>query len=238
MIEIILAILAGILTVGAPCILPLLPILLGSSIGASKTRPLFIALGFTLTFALVGLTLSWLTINLNLNPEILRHAAVILLALFGLFMVWPTPFEKITTYLSSFSTKANAFSRKAGTGNLGGFVLGITLGIIWTPCAGPILGSILTLIATQTNLVAAGILLTAYAIGASLPMLLIAYGGQLAAEKVRAIAPYAKAIQQTFGVIIIAIAVLIWLGLDTVLQTKILEIYNFSGLENSLLKVE
>ncbi|MEZ4180072.1 MAG: cytochrome c biogenesis CcdA family protein [Candidatus Doudnabacteria bacterium] len=238
MLQIIFAVLAGILTIGAPCILPLLPILLGSSIGGTKTRPVFIAGGFALTFAVVGLTLSWLTINLNLNPETLRYVAIVLLGLFGLFMLWPTPFEKLTTYLSQFSTKANNFSKQAGNGNFGGFVLGVTLGIIWTPCAGPVLGSILTLIATQTDLAAAGILLIAYAIGASIPMLLIAYGGQYASTKVRSFTPYTTKIQQVFGVIIIAIAVLMIFNLDTVIQAKILGIYDFGSLETKILNVK
>ncbi len=235
MLEILFALIAGILTIGAPCILPLLPILLGSSIGGSKTRPLFIAGGFSLTFALVALTISFLTTKLGLDPNVLRIVAVILLGLFGLFMLWPTPFEKLTSYLSKFSGKATGLAQSAGTGNFGGFVLGMILGIIWTPCAGPVLGSILTLIATQGDLAVSGILLIAYAIGASIPMLIIAYGGQVAASKVRAITPYATKIQQIFGVVIIILAVLIFFGYDTVIQAKLLEFYDFGSLESKIL---
>lgn len=235
MLEIIFAIIAGVLTIGAPCILPLLPILLGSSIGGSKTRPLFIAGGFALTFAVLGLTLSYITTALEIDPNNLRHIAVVLLGIFGLLMIWPTPFEKLTAYLSGFSTKATGWSRAAGNGNFGGLVLGVILGIIWTPCAGPVLGSILTLIATRTDLAAASVLLGAYAIGAALPMLVIAYGGQLAATKVRAIAPYTVRIQQFFGVAIILMAVAIYFGYDTVLQAKILEIYDFGSLETKFI---
>lgn len=236
MLEIIFAVLAGILTVGAPCILPLLPILLGSSIGGTKTRPLFIAGGFALTFAVLGLTLSYITTSLDLDPTILKHIAVVLLGIFGILLLWPTPFEKLTAYLSSFSTKATGWSQTAGNGNFGGFVLGVILGVIWTPCAGPVLGSILTLIATQSDLAAASVLLIAYAIGAALPMLIIAYGGQLVTTKVRALTPYTATIQKIFGVIIILMAVAIYFGYDTVLQTKILEIYDFSSVETKLIK--
>jgi cytochrome c-type biogenesis protein len=236
MLEILFAILAGILTVGAPCILPLLPILLGSSIGGPKTRPLFIAGGFALTFAVLGLTLSYLTTTFAIDPNVLRYVAVVLLGIFGLLMIWPTPFEKLTTYLSGFSTKATIWSRAAGNGNFGGFVLGVTLGIIWTPCAGPVLGSILTLIATQADLASSSILLIAYAIGAAIPMLLIAYGGQVAAAKVRAIAPYTVRIQQIFGVIIILMAMAIFFGYDTVLQARILDFYDYSSVESKILR--
>ena len=236
MIEILFAVLAGILTIGAPCILPLLPILLGSSVGStSKTRPLFIALGFVTMFTIVGLTLSYLISTLDISPDLLRTIATFALALFGLFMLWPTPFEKVTAYLSGFSTKANSLSTKAGTGNLGGFILGIMLGLIWTPCAGPVLGSILTLIATQGSIAQSGILLVAYAIGAGIPMLLIAYGGQLITTKIRAIAPYTTRIQQVFGVIIILLAVAIYFQYDLVLQAAILEKFNFGSLESKII---
>lgn len=236
MIEILFAILAGILTIGAPCILPLLPILLGSSVGStSKTRPLFIALGFVVMFTIVGLSLSYLITTLNISPNLLRTIATFALALFGIFMLWPTPFEKVTSYLSGFTTKANSMSTKAGTGNLGGFVLGLMLGLIWTPCAGPVLGSILTVIATQGNIAQSGILLTAYAIGAGIPMLAIAYGGQLITTKVRLIVPYTTKIQQVFGVIIILLAVAIYFQVDTQFQAFILEKYNFGSLESKII---
>ena len=235
MIQILFALLAGVLTIGAPCILPLLPILLGSSIGnESKTRPVFIALGFVVMFTIVALLLSFITSSLNISPNLLRHIATVVLALFGVLMLWPTPFEKLTAYLSKFTTQASSLSSKAGNGNLGGFILGLTLGLIWTPCAGPVLGSILTLIATNTDKIQAGILLFAYAVGAGIPMLLIAYGGQLITTKVRAITPYTQRIQQIFGIVILLLAVAIFFQYDTIIQAKILQNYNFGSLESKL----
>lgn len=236
MLEILIAVAAGILTIGAPCILPLLPILLGSSVGNfSKFRPMFIALGFVVMFSIVGLVISSITSALHLSENLLRNIATVMLGLFGLFMIWPRPFEQLTTYLSSFTTKASSMSQEAGTGNLGGFVLGLLLGLLWTPCAGPVLGSILTLIATQQDKIQAGILLVAYAIGAGIPMLLIAYGGQYITTKIRAITPYTKIIQQLFGVIIILLALAIYFNYDTLIQAKILERYNFSSLESKII---
>ena len=226
MIQIFLAIAAGILTVGAPCILPILPILLGASVGhRSKTRPLMIVLGFILTFSLVGLLLSYLVTRLGLPVEALRTSAIILLALFGIFMVWPTPFEKLMTHMSGLINRAGQAGTRHGSGNLGGFILGCTLGVVWTPCAGPVLGSILTLTITQTNLVRAAVLLVAYALGAGIPMLIIAFGSQYVTTKVRALARYSRAVQQVFGVIIITLAVAMYFKYDLVLQAKLLQYY-------------
>jgi len=226
MLQLLFAILAGILTVGAPCILPLLPILLGASVGQqSKTRPLFIALGFIVMFSVAGLTLSFIVTSLMIAPDTLRNIAVFALGVFGLLMLWPKPFEILTGYLSKYITRAQGLSQKAGNGNFGGFVLGLILGLIWTPCAGPVLGSILTLIATQANTANAAILLIAYAIGAGLPMVLIAYGGQYITTKVRWIARYAARVQQIFGLVILLLAIAMFYQYDLVLQAKLIEIF-------------
>ncbi|WP_457831760.1 cytochrome c biogenesis CcdA family protein, partial [Staphylococcus aureus] len=81
--------------------------------------------------------------------------------------------------------RADAVGRRAGSGNWGGFVLGMTLGVVWTPCAGPVLGSILTLVATSSELAKSALLLFVYALGAGVPMLAIAYGGQYVTTRVR-----------------------------------------------------
>ena len=224
MLQILLALLAGILTIAAPCILLPLPILFGASVGQqSKTRPLFITLGFVVTFAVLGLSLNFLIQHLGLSPNALRNGAAAVLAIFGLFMIWPTPFEKLTARMSGLVTKAGQTGQSAGSGNFGGFVIGIIIGVVWAPCAGPILGSILTLIAQQKSLVQASILLIAYAVGAGIPMLAIAYGGQALTTKVRGIAKYSARLQQVFGVIIILLALAIYFQYDTLIQAKLLE---------------
>lgn len=226
MVQILIAILAGILTAGAPCILPLLPILLATSVGrSSKTRPLFIVLGFIVTFSLVGLFLSYLVTHTGLHTDTLRNVSVVILGIFALFMIWPLPFEKLTIHLSTYINKANQIGSHAGSGNKGGFVLGIMMALIWTPCAGPVLGSVLTLIAASENIGKAAVLLVAYAIGAGIPMLLIAYGSQYITTKVRAIAPYSARIQQVFGVIVLLLALAIFFGYDLILQAKLVEHY-------------
>jgi cytochrome c-type biogenesis protein len=89
------------------------------------------------------------------------------------------------------------------------------LGLIWTPCAGPVLGSILTLIATSKDLATSSVLLVIYAVGAAIPMLAIAYGGQAVTTRVRNIARVAPQLRQAFGVIVIAVAAATFLHYDT-----------------------
>ncbi len=226
MLQIFIAVLAGVLTAGAPCILPLLPILLGTSVGQkSKTRPLFIVFGFVLTFSLAGLFLSYLVTHTGLQTDTLRNVTITMLAVFAVLMIWPLPFEKLTLYLGRYINRANALTTKVDDGNTSGFMLGVLLGLIWTPCAGPVLGSILTLVATSERLANAAILLLAYAIGAGIPMLLVAYGSQYITTKVHAIAPYSQRLQKIFGLIILLLAIAMFFKYDLILQAKLIEYY-------------
>ena len=223
MIQLFFAFLAGILTIAAPCILPLLPILLGTSVGqSSKTRPLFIVLGFILVFSLAALFLSYLTQVIGLSSNVLRDIAIVVLAVFGFLMIWPKPFELLAAKLSGITTNVSQTLNFMKKSNVQGFLLGMTLGLIWTPCAGPVLGSILTLIATQKNLGTAALLIVAYAIGAGVPMLIIAYGGQFITSKVRFVSRYTNRIQQIFGVMIILLAVAIYLNYDVLIYSYLL----------------
>jgi cytochrome c-type biogenesis protein len=221
MLNLVLALLAGVITIAAPCTLPMLPILLGASVGqTSKARPVMIAAGFVLSFSVVALALSAITRVFDFDPNVLRSAAAILLAGFGLLMLWPAPFERLASRFGGF-----AGGVATNQGVLGGFVLGTTLGLVWTPCAGPVLGSILTVIATSQDTAWASTLLVAYAIGAAIPMLAIAYGGQAVTTRVRRFARIAPRLQQGFGVVVIGFAALSWFQYDTLIVAWLTHFY-------------
>jgi len=214
--DLLLALLAGVVTIAAPCTLPVLPILLGASIGQrGQIRPALIALGFVVSFAFVALALNAIATALRFDPDVLRTVGLILLAAFGALMIFPAAFERLAPRLADAGSAAShpAFAKRP---NLGGFVLGSTLGLVWTPCAGPVLGAILTAVATSPDRARSGILLLAYTIGAALPMLAIAYGGQTISTRLRRITPYAACLQQGFGVIVIAFAASALLQYDAV----------------------
>jgi cytochrome c-type biogenesis protein len=215
MFNLVLALLAGVVTVAAPCTLPMLPILLGASVGqTSKARPAMIALGFVMSFSLVALALSAITRVFDFDPNVLRTGAAVLLLGFGLLMIWPAPFEWLSVRLGGLSNGSVAQSRQ---GMIGGFVLGTTLGLVWTPCAGPVLGSILTVVATSKDTAWASLLLVVYAIGAAIPMLLIAYGGQAVTTRIRSMARITPRLQQGFGIVVIAFAIASYFQYDTLI---------------------
>ncbi|MGH8766452.1 MAG: cytochrome c biogenesis CcdA family protein [Burkholderiales bacterium] len=216
MLQILFAFAAGVLTIASPCVLPMAPILLGSSIAQpSRSRPLFIVLGFVAAFSAAALVLGAFSDALPISPALLRNVAAIALAVFGVLMLWTRPMRAFGERLGGVMTRVDGLTRRAGSGNAGGLVLGLALGALWTPCAGPVLASILTLIATAMDLPRAALLLGCYALGAGMPMLAIAYGGRYATTHVRRFAPYAAGIQRAFGVLVIAVALATAFQLDT-----------------------
>jgi cytochrome c-type biogenesis protein len=226
MLDLVLALAAGIVTVAAPCTLPMLPILLGASVGQTGSmRPASIALGFVLSFSTVALFLSAITRILDFDPDVLRSAASVLLLGFGLLMVWPAPFEWLWSRTGGSFGGMSAGNTGSHQGNIGGFVLGTTLGLVWTPCAGPVLGSILTIVATSRDTNWASALLVVYAIGAAIPMLAIAYGGQAVTTRVRGIARIAPKLQQGFGIVVIAFAIASYLQYDTLIVAWLTAFY-------------
>jgi cytochrome c biogenesis protein CcdA len=226
MIEIALALAAGVLTAAAPCILPLLPILLGTSIGRQdRWRPVFIVAGFITTFSGFAILFGAFPTVLGLSHDSLRKSSIVLLGVLGVLMLWPQPYEWLMARLSGLFAHGDGAIRAAGSDHFGGLVLGLALGAVWTPCAGPVLGSILTLIATSENLARAGTLLVAYAVGAAMPILLIAYGGQYATTQVRKLAPYTPALQRGFGVAVLLVAIALYTQYDTTITLWLSDFY-------------
>ena len=234
LIDLPLAVLAGVLTIASPCVLPILPIVLGSALqrtsasaGAriGRTRPLFIVAGFVLTFAALGMLLASASQHVVAAHETVRLAGIGMLMLTGLLMLWRAPFDWLMARSGGLLDRAGAASASKGSAHAGGFLLGMSLGAVWTPCAGPVLASILVLVARAQDLGWSATLLVLYAIGAGIPMLAVAYGGQFMASRVRALAPYTHRLQQIFGVLILLTGIAIYTQVDVVLYAALADIF-------------
>ncbi|MBB2917457.1 cytochrome c biogenesis protein CcdA [Cupriavidus alkaliphilus] len=220
MIDAYLAFAAGVLTIASPCVLPVLPMLLGASLGeTSRLRPLAIALGFVSAFSALGIVFGALTSAFSDAPGVIRNVAIAILFAAGLARLWPAGFARLTAPLAApfaaLTDRAAGAGSRAGNGLAGGFVLGMTLGAVWTPCAGPVLASILALVAKAQDLHRAAGLLALFAAGAAVPMLGIAYGGQFATTHVRRLARHTPRLQQAFGVLVVATAIAMYFQYDT-----------------------
>lgn len=226
-IEASLALLAGIFTITSPCILPILPILLGTAVAqSSRTRPLFIVAGFVLTFATLGMLLGVVSSAVDLAQGTFRNLSIGMLALSGLMQVWPAPYRWLMTHLESPLQRLSVGGDKADPGNAGGFVLGVSLGAVWTPCAGPVLASILSLVANAQTLGWAATLLLLYALGAGISMLAIAYGGQFMRSRIRQLGRHTMRLQQFFGFLVVLTAGAIYFQYDVLAYAWLANVSN------------
>ncbi len=226
MAAVVLALFAGVLTIAAPCTLPVLPAMLGASLGRSdKARPAFITLGFVGSFAAAAVFFSVTTQIAGIDQTVLRAVAAVLLAVFGAVMLWPHPFEWIWTRVGTRLIPGDRIVMGFAQGKLGALALGAALGLVWTPCAGPVLASILTLIATANSLASGAALLTVYAVGAAIPLLAIGWGGQAVTTRVKVLARYSRRLQQVFGVAIIAFAVATYFDYDALIAAWLSRFY-------------
>lgn len=227
-----LALLGGVLTIASPCVLPILPIVLGGTLqdrteGQRNTRPLFIVAGFVISFAALGMLLASASQHVVLAHETLRYTGLVILAVLGVAMLWKAPYAWLMNHLSALVSRAMPAGGAERAGNLGGLLLGMSLGAVWTPCAGPVLASILVLVAQAQDLGRSVGLLLLYAIGAGIPMLVIAYGGQFVRTRIRAVARHADRLQQLFGALILATAAAIHFQYDVLLYAHLANFISF-----------
>jgi len=222
LILLVFAFLSGIVTILSPCILPILPIVLSGSVGGKK-RPYGVIAGFIISFSIFTLTLSAIIQLLNIPANTLRYAAVILIVIFGIIMVVPRftmIFEKLTARINR-----NQKTSKPSNGFKGGLVVGLSLGLIWTPCVGPIMASVISLAITQSVDSGSVLIILAYSLGTSIPMLAIMTGGRKLINRYPSLTKNTANIQRGFGIIMILVGLSIGFGLDRRFQSAVLDLF-------------
>jgi cytochrome c biogenesis protein CcdA len=210
MFDYALAIAAGMATILSPCILPVLPIVLATSAGRGRRDPLLIIAGFVATFAAGGVLIGWLSASSGELQGFIRSASITVLLIAGLACFWPAPFDWLVARVRQWRASRGSHVVQANTPRGGGGLLlvGASLGLAWTPCAGPVLASVLSLAASAQAPAHATALLALYAIGAGLPMLAIAYGGSWVTTRLSFLQRRAVVIRQLFGALAVAVALL------------------------------
>jgi cytochrome c biogenesis protein CcdA/thiol-disulfide isomerase/thioredoxin len=202
---------AGVITAVSPCVLPVLPIVLVGGAAGEGRRPLAIAAGVVASFTLFTLTASALLSALHLPQDLLRNLAIALLFVVAATLLVPRFGVLIEAPLARLGRRPS--------GNVGGgFLLGVSLGLVFVPCAGPVLATV-TVLAAQHRFGVELVLLTlSYAAGAALVLLLVALGGQRIARPLRTTRRWWR---PALGVVMAAAALAIVFNLDQTLQTHL-----------------
>ncbi len=223
---ILFSFIAGIVTVLSPCILPILPIILSSTVGdknIGKSRPLGVVVGFILSFTFFTLFLSTIVKLIGISADGLRYFSIFVISVFGLTLVVPKFQLLIEQLFSKLSSFAPNTQNKSGFG--GGLIIGLSVGVLWTPCVGPILASVLSLAITGTVTLDAFLITLAYSLGTAIPMFLIMLGGNNVLRRVPWLLSNLGKIQKAFGILMIVTAIGIFFNLDRKFQTFILSTF-------------
>ena len=204
---------AGFVTAISPCVLPVLPILFAGGATGGRRRPYAIIAGLMLSFSTFTLGGAWLLDQLGLPRDFLRDVAIALLFLVAATLV----FSQLGDLLQRPLLR---LTRHPGGDLGGGLLLGMSLGLVFVPCAGPVLAAITVLAATQHVSGRAIVLTAAYSVGAAVPMLLVALGGRSGAG-MKALRPHTQTLRRVLGVAVAATALAIALNVDRHFQTAI-----------------
>lgn len=194
-----LAVGAGVASVLSPCVLPVVPVIVAGAERNDRVRPLLIVLGLTVTFMAMGALSSLFGAFLVGRTRTLEIVGALVILLMGLIMLFDLNVFKRLYRLSNIQVK--------GTGRLGGFVLGMALGVVWVPCIGPLLSSILAMVGTSGQLARGIVLLGFYSAGLAIPMLLLAYSSHLLQSRIRGLARHENVLRYVSGGILVAFGV-------------------------------
>jgi len=179
--DLILAYLAGLLTLINPCVLPVLPIVLASALQASRAGPLALAAGMGLSFVVFGMGVALFGRALGLTPEMLARAGAVVMMGFGLVLLVPRLSSGFALATAGVAARADAGIDTVDRSTTGGqFLGGVLLGAVWVPCVGPTLGGAIALASTGDSLIWATAIMTGFALGIGTVIVALAYGAQSA----------------------------------------------------------
>jgi cytochrome c-type biogenesis protein len=220
-----LAFLPGALSVLSPCVLPLVPIVLGTAASEHRLGPLALAAGLAISFTTIGLFVATIGFAIGLDTDLFRTISAILLIGVGVLLLVPRLQEQFAVAAGPVSQWAGGYlDNFAATGLAGQFGLGLLLGAVWSPCVGPTLGAASLLAAKGENLGQVALTMLAFGIGAALPLMLLGFLSREAMVRWRGrLLEAGKGGKTLLGVLLLAIGLLIATGLDKRLEAALVD---------------
>lgn len=213
-VDIGLAFLEGLALIVSPCILPVLPLVLAASVDGGRRRPYGIIIGFVVAFSVFAIVARKLVALLGVNLDTVKDASLVLLALFGLVLLSTRLSGKFSALTQGAASFGNELAATRGEGLVSGMLIGSLIGLVWTPCAGPILAAVLVQVIRQHSDFAGDMVILAFGLGAGVPMLITALAGRKIMSRLGFFARHAEAVRRAFGVVILLSVAYIAAGFD------------------------
>lgn len=224
--SIAVALLAGILSTLSPCVLPLLPLVLGTAVSAHRFGPVALAAGLAASFVAIGLFVATIGFSIGLDGGVFRIVAAVLLAAFGVVLTAPALQTRLAVAAGPVGDWADRrFGGFATNGLQGQFAVGLLLGAVWSPCVGPTLGAASLLAAQGKDLWHVAAVMITFGIGAASPLLVLGIMSREAIMRWRdKLLRGGKSGKTLLGVILLAIGLLILTGADKRLETFLVDV--------------
>ena len=220
-----LAFLAGLLSVLSPCVLPLLPLVLGAAASEHRYGPLALATGLALSFVAIGLFVATIGFGLGLDTGLFRTGAAILMILLGCVLMLPAAQTRLAVAAGPVSDWTEArFGGLSTAGLSGQFGVGLLLGAVWSPCVGPTLGAASLLAAQGRDLGSVALTMVLFGLGAALPLVLLGTLSRATLVRWRdRMMGFGKGLKAALGLVLVVTGLAIVLGYDKALETRLVE---------------
>jgi cytochrome c-type biogenesis protein len=221
--QLALSVAAGSLTTLSPCVFPLLPLVLGGALQANRLAPLALGAGMASAFTAIGMLVGAAGPALGLDSDHVRTGGALLLIGFALVMLVPAWSERFTGWMTPLASGAHAASSRLSGGSLGSaFALGAVLGLVWSPCSGPLLASALTLVASEGGVARGGLVLGLFGVGAAIPLVGVAYASRAGFHRMRGwVMGRIDRLKQMFALLLGGMGVAILTGADKWLEARV-----------------
>lgn len=217
-----LAFLAGVVSILSPCVWPLLPMTVSAAGISGKTGVLALGAGLSVSFAIAGSLLTYLLVQLNVNPEFFRYISATLLLVAGAILLVPVLSNAFTVLLSRWMSKANI--NTAGMDWAGPFGIGFLTGIVWLPCVGPTLGAAIALASTGESLGMAFVTMLLFGLGTASVLVIVGLSSRKALKRVGGqVSGGASLAKKVLGLIMLILGLLVLMGGDKVLEAWALD---------------
>jgi cytochrome c biogenesis protein CcdA len=224
--HLLLSLLAGMLSTLSPCVLPLIPIIIGGSLSTHRAGPWLIAAGLTCAFTLIGILLASIGSSLGLSQESFRWTGSMVMMVFGVILLSGGLQARFSSGLGGLSQWGNVLlERMSGQSLAGQFSLGLLLGLVWTPCIGPVMGATLALASQGGHFTQVALSMLLFGLGAGIPLVLLGYTSRSTLNRTRgklmATGQWGK---KGLGLLLLVLGIFMLTGIDKVIENMLLDI--------------